>query len=99
MELPYVHENLIFLSELGGHAWEKAGKIWYITLRDKLTETTDFHTAANLTLEVAGDLFGENSAEQNAVKKGWGEVGITLNLDKNGGCWSRIFGGMFSFNF
>ncbi len=80
--------------ELGGFAWEKAGKIWYISLRDKLTATTDFHTAANLTLEVAGDLYGENSTEQNAVKKGWEEVGITLNMDKKRGC-GQIFGSLF----
>jgi Zn-dependent metalloprotease len=83
--------------ELGGYAWEKAGKIWYITLRDKLTATTDFLTAANLTYEVAGDLYGNNSPEQNAVVKGWEEVGIGINLDKRKGC-GRIFGGMFSFN-
>ena len=80
--------------ELGGFAWEKAGKIWYVTLRDKLNATSDFHTAANSTLEVAGDLYGENSAEQNAVKKGWEEVGITLNLDKKRGC-GNVFGSLF----
>ncbi len=84
--------------ELGGYAWEKAGKIWYITLRDKLTATTDFLTAANLTFDVAGEIYGENSPEQNAVQKGWEEVGIGINLDKRKGC-GRIFGRIFSFNF
>lgn len=84
--------------ELGGYAWEKAGKIWYITLRDKLTATTDFLTAANFTFDVAGELYGENSPEQNAVQKGWEEVGIGINMDKRKGC-GRIFGSLFSFNF
>lgn len=78
--------------ELGGYAWEKAGKIWYKTLKDKLTKTSDFHFAANATFESAAELFGEGSAEQNAVKKGWEEVGINLNLDKRKGC-----AGIFSF--
>ncbi len=77
--------------ELGGYAWEKAGKIWYVTLRDKLNSTSDFHTAANMTFEVAAELYGKNSPEQLAVQKGWDEVGIVLNLDKRKGC-GNIFG-------
>ncbi len=84
--------------ELGGYAWEKAGKIWYVTLRDKLKESSDFQTAANLTFEVAGELYGENSAEQNAVKKGWEEVGIIINIDKRKGCGGSL-GSLFAFNF
>jgi Zn-dependent metalloprotease len=84
--------------ELGGFAWEKAGKIWYVTLRDKLNQSSDFQAAATLTFETAGELFGENSAEQNAEKKGWEEVGIIVNLDKRKGC-GNIFGSLFSFNF
>ena len=67
---------------LGGYAWEKAGKIWYITLRDKLNANSDFYAAAKATLDVAGDLYGANSTEQQAVQKGWEDVGIVLNLDK-----------------
>jgi Zn-dependent metalloprotease len=68
--------------ELGGHAWEKAGNIWYITLRDRLRERSDFQKAANLTFEVAGGLYGTNSHEQNAVKKGWDLVGIKIRTKK-----------------
>lgn len=63
--------------EIGGYAWEKAGNIWYIALRDKLTATSNFQQAADLTYQVAGQLYGTDSAEQLAVKKGWAEVGIT----------------------
>ena len=33
--------------EIGGNAWEKAGKIWYVTLRDRLKSRSTFKTAAN----------------------------------------------------
>ena len=66
---------------LGGFAWEKAGKIWYVTLRDKLNQTSNFQEAAKLTVETAGELYGDGSAEQFAVNKGWEKVGIKVNLD------------------
>lgn len=64
--------------ELGGYAWEKAGQIWYVTLRDKLGLSSSFQEAANQTHVVAGSLFGNNSLEQQAVALGWKEVGITV---------------------
>jgi len=68
--------------DLGGHSWEKAGKIWYITLRDRLRERSDFHTTANFTFEVAGSLYGKGSQEQNAVQKAWNQVGIIIKTNK-----------------
>lgn len=65
--------------ELGGYAWEKAGQIWYVTLRDKLTANSQFQDCANLTYLTAGELFGKGSLEQLAVKKGWTDVGITVD--------------------
>lgn len=64
--------------ELGGNAWEKAGKIWYVALSDRLSSRSSFQDAANMTLAVAGELYGANSLEQQAVRKGWTEVGINL---------------------
>jgi Zn-dependent metalloprotease len=64
-------------TEIGGFAWEKAGNIWYVTLRDKLTATSNFQQAADATYQVAGQLYGAGSAEQLAVQKGWAAVGIT----------------------
>ena len=75
--------------ELGGFAWEKAGRIWYITLKDKLTATSNFQACANLTYATAGELFGTGSIEQQAVKKGWSEVGLTVATEPEpqpGGC-------------
>jgi Zn-dependent metalloprotease len=64
--------------ELGGYAWENAGRIWYITLTERLRERSDFQRAANLTFAVAGSLYDKNSDEQNAVKKAWDLVGIKV---------------------
>src|SRR4029078_3263892 len=44
---------------LGGHAWEKAGRIWYEALRDsKLRPNSGFRTFARLTVANAGRLYG-----------------------------------------
>lgn len=64
--------------ELGGYSWEKAGKIWYITLRDRLRENSNFQMAANLTFEVAGSIYGKGGKEQNAIQKAWNLVGIKI---------------------
>ena len=68
--------------DIGGFAWEKAGKIWYETLK-KLIPTSDFQAAADLTVETAGELYGFNSAEQIAVKNGWQKVGIDVVLESD----------------
>lgn len=64
--------------ELGGNAWEKAGQIWYVTLRDRLGANSKFQECAELTYQVASELFGAGSIEQQAVQKGWAEVGLTV---------------------
>jgi Zn-dependent metalloprotease len=61
---------------IGGYAWEKAGKIWYITLRDRLRAWSDFSRAAKHTIDVAGELYGKNSTEQQAVREAWKQVGV-----------------------
>jgi Zn-dependent metalloprotease len=66
-------------TKLGGLAWEKAGRIWYDTLRDaNLKADSSFLAFAKLTYEVAGRLYGANGPERQAVKAGWDEVGITF---------------------
>ncbi len=62
--------------ELGGYAWEKAGRIWYVTLTERLRERSNFQKAANVTFEVAGEMFGKHSIEQKAVADGWKAVGL-----------------------
>jgi Zn-dependent metalloprotease len=77
--------------ELDGFAWEKAGKIWYEALTNRLTSTSSFQDAANLTYAAAGDLYGANSLEQLAVQKGWSEVGIQVGVpSSNPGCLQAL---------
>jgi Zn-dependent metalloprotease len=64
--------------EIGGYAWEKAGGIWYITLTERLRERSDFQRAANMTFDVAGNLYGKDSNEQKVVKNAWDLVGIKI---------------------
>jgi Zn-dependent metalloprotease len=72
------HAFYLVAMELGGYAWQKAGQIWYVTLRDKIRATTDFQSAADLTYTAAGQLYGQGSLEQKAVGKGWAGVGIQV---------------------
>jgi Zn-dependent metalloprotease len=67
-------------TSLGGHAWEKAGRIWYETLRDqRLTSEAKFVEFASLTTKVAGQLYGVGSDEQDKVAAAWTEVGVLQN--------------------
>jgi Zn-dependent metalloprotease len=60
---------------LGGHAWEKAGRIWYETLRDtRLKPTATFLQFARHTVQNAAHLFGTH--ERQAVAAAWAEVGV-----------------------
>ncbi|HJR80548.1 MAG TPA: M4 family metallopeptidase [Anaerolineales bacterium] len=88
--------------ELGGRAWEKAGNIWYVTLRDKLGANSRFQECADLTFQTAGELYGAGSIEQQAVQKGWAEVGLAVGTGtpqpqpEPGGCLAaliRLLGG------
>jgi Zn-dependent metalloprotease len=59
-----------------GFAWEKAGRIWYKTLTEKLRPGSQFRDAMVMTVTVAGELYGSNSLEQKAVREAWAEVGL-----------------------
>lgn len=79
---------------IGGYAWEKAGRIWYIALRDKLSSTSDFSEAAKVTTELAGEIYGADSAEQKAVANAWSAVGVgggVVTPPVPGGCMVAPF--------
>ncbi|HET7225943.1 MAG TPA: M4 family metallopeptidase [Candidatus Eisenbacteria bacterium] len=62
-------------SALGGHAWEKAGRIWYTALH-RVKTGTDFAAFANLTLDAASTLYGAAGAERQAVEDAWRTVEV-----------------------
>jgi Zn-dependent metalloprotease len=72
------HAFYLTAVEIGGYPWEKAGRIWYKALTEKMKSNSNFQNAADLTFEAAGELFGTGSVEQNAVMNGWAQVGITV---------------------
>ena len=72
------HAFYLVARAFGGFAWEKAGRIWYETLRDKrLKPTATFRQFAGYTVSNAAHLFG--AAERAAVAAAWSEVGVKLN--------------------
>jgi Thermolysin metallopeptidase, alpha-helical domain len=60
---------------IGKPAWQTAGKIWYVTLTERLRPDADFEKCANETISVARDFFGNDEAE--AVASAWVAVGVT----------------------
>lgn len=74
------HAFYLAAMEIGGYAWEKAGKIWYISLRDRLRSKANFKRAASITIQVAGEIHGQGSKEQKAVQNAWEKVGVVSIL-------------------
>jgi Zn-dependent metalloprotease len=70
------HAFYLAATAIGGRSWEKAGNIWYIALRDKLRSNSSFKQAANATISVAKELFGNGSKEIKAVQGAWKGVGV-----------------------
>ena len=59
----------------GGPAWERAGRVWYETLRDpQLRPGAQFADFAALTAANAARLFGAEA--ERTVAGAWGEVGV-----------------------
>ncbi len=70
------HAFYLLATELGGHAWERAGQIWYDVLTSGALEEdalfTDFATA---TVRAARERYGDGD-EREAVAKAWEQVGV-----------------------
>ncbi|MFT4108273.1 protealysin inhibitor emfourin [Propionicimonas sp.] len=66
-------------TSLGGHAWEKAGQIWYDVLTGaEIAADCDFAAFAELTIDAAVARFGDG-AEAAAVRQAWLTVGVTAD--------------------
>ncbi len=62
---------------LGGKAWQEAGRIWYLTLRDpKLKANANFSAFAKLTVKTAGKLYTAKGVQTAAVTDAWKQVGV-----------------------
>ena len=70
------HAFFLAATALGGNAWEITGKIWYVTLRDRLRPKSTFKDAASATTSVARDLYGSGGPEEQAIQKAWTQVGV-----------------------
>jgi Zn-dependent metalloprotease len=80
------HAFFLLAIALGGNAWEKAGLIWYNTLNDPtLKANASFSAFASLTVLNAGHLYGSSSAETDAVRQAWRQVGINTAAHKTAG--------------
>ena len=69
------HAFYVTANQLGGHAWEKAGRIWYHTL-GLLNSHSKFADMVKATGNAAASLYGAGSIEVKAVEKGWKQVGL-----------------------
>jgi Zn-dependent metalloprotease len=65
---------------LGGHAWEAPGRIWYVTLCNRMSSSSTFQDCADATYAVAIDLYGRNSRVPRAVRAAWKSVGIVASV-------------------
>lgn len=71
------HAFYVVATTMGGKAWEKAGRVWYDSLRDeKIKPTSGFKAFARATVRQAGIRFGNTSDEVDAVKAGWDKVKV-----------------------
>jgi Zn-dependent metalloprotease len=71
------HAFYLTATKIGGYAWQAPGQIWYASLR-RMHPQTDFQEAANMTFQVAGELYGTASSQQQSVHDAWSEVGIEI---------------------
>ena len=80
------HAFYLAATAVGGYAWEKVGRVWYVTLTERLTSTAQFADAAIATVEVARDLFG--GEVERAVTDAWTQVGVlrvNVSIIRGGG--------------
>jgi len=70
------HAFYLAATAIGGFAWEKAGKIWYDALTNRLKPDSDFSDCAAKTIAAAADLFGKGKSEEKAAREAWKAVGL-----------------------
>jgi Zn-dependent metalloprotease len=72
------HAFYLAATSIPGHAWEKAGRIWYeVMVRKAVGPDAQFPAFAGATVQAAESLFGRGSPEAAAVGGAWSQVGVT----------------------
>ncbi|RMB84138.1 M4 family metallopeptidase [Streptomyces shenzhenensis] len=72
------HAFYLAATRLGGHAWDRAGRIWYDVLTGgMLVGDADFASFARLTVDTAGT-YGPH--EHDAVLQAWDAVGVPTGV-------------------
>jgi Zn-dependent metalloprotease len=70
------HAFYLVATAIGGHAWERAGQIWYDVLTGgELKTDAQFADFAELTVKAARSRYGAGD-ELQAVQKAWEQVGV-----------------------
>jgi Zn-dependent metalloprotease len=77
---------------VGGRAWDITGRIWYVTLTERLTQRADFLKCANEPISVARDLFPMDSSIADRVAAAWAEVGVLTSSEAVASAISRTAG-------
>ncbi|MDJ0902793.1 MAG: M4 family metallopeptidase [Xenococcus sp. MO_188.B8] len=72
------HAFYLLSMMLGGNAWDKAGQIWYKTMQQINNPLAKFTDWAELTVEIAIDMFGRGSMEAILTRRAWKLVGINV---------------------
>jgi Zn-dependent metalloprotease len=60
---------------LGGHSWDRAGRVWYDALTRRLRPDAQFSDAARATIEAAEELF-PGGAVRDRVEEAWRTVEV-----------------------
>ncbi len=72
------HAFYLLAQYLGGHAWEKAGHIWYDALQALNNPHATFAQWADETVKTARTRFGAGSLEEIFTRRAWKLVGIAV---------------------
>lgn len=76
------HAFALAAVSLGGHAWERAGQVWFdVMTGGTLAADVDFAGFAAATVAAAGARYGEASDVVLAVRSGWEQVGVSSGTE------------------
>lgn len=70
------HAFYLAATALGGYAWDVAGKVWYWTLKEKVSQRTGFQEFAESTVVTATERYPGNDAYRAAIAAAWKAVGM-----------------------